>query len=69
MLGALGEALGAGRGQDGELGVGGGEDLAAGDALGQRVEGDDHLVVANGLCMRHAGLAFAVVAQVEQVAR
>ena len=68
VLGALGEALGAGCGQGGELGVGGGEDLAAADALGQRVEGDNHLVVANGLGMGHAGLAFAVVAQVEQVA-
>ena len=68
VLGALGEALGTCRGQGGELGVSGGQDLAAGDALGQRVEGDDHLVVANGLGMRHAGLAFAVVAQVEQIA-
>ena len=68
VLGPLGQALGAGRGQGGELGVGGGEDLAAGDALGQCVEGDDHLVVANGLGVGHAGPTFAVVAQVEQIA-
>ena len=67
-LGAFGELLGAGGDQRGQLRVGG-EDVVLGDVLDECVEGGDHLVVAHHLRLGDGGLAVAVVAKAEQVAR